>query len=192
MLIDGEQAFAAIADAITGAREYVHITGWHSAAHFELVRGDTPTILGALLAETAERVDVRLLAWAGAPVPVFHPSRKEVQDGLETLTRQTRIRVQRDPREHPFHCHHEKTVVIDGEVAFVGGIDMTDLGGDRNDCQQSSRPAPPRLARRRHAAARPRGRRRPRPLRPALEGADRRDASRRIPLRPPPASTPFR
>jgi phosphatidylserine/phosphatidylglycerophosphate/cardiolipin synthase-like enzyme len=133
VLIDGEQAFAAIAEAIAGARDYVHITGWHSAAHLELVRGDSPTILGALLAETAERVDVRLLAWAGAPVPVFHPSRKEVQAGLETLTRQTRIRVERDPREHPFHCHHEKTIVIDGEVAFVGGIDMTDFGGDRND-----------------------------------------------------------
>jgi phosphatidylserine/phosphatidylglycerophosphate/cardiolipin synthase-like enzyme len=133
VLIDGEQAFPAIAEAIAAAREYVHITGWHSAAHLELVRGDSPTILGALLAETAERVDVRLLAWAGAPVPVFHPSRKEVQAGLETLTRQTRIRVERDPREHPLHCHHEKTIVIDGEVAFVGGIDMTDFGGDRND-----------------------------------------------------------
>jgi phosphatidylserine/phosphatidylglycerophosphate/cardiolipin synthase-like enzyme len=133
VLIDGEQAFAAIAEAIAGAREYVHITGWHSAAHFVLVHGDSPTILGALLAETAERIDVRLLAWAGAPLPLFHPSRKEVQDGLDTLTRQTRIHVERDPREHPFHCHHEKTIVIDGQVAFVGGIDMTDLGGDRND-----------------------------------------------------------
>jgi phosphatidylserine/phosphatidylglycerophosphate/cardiolipin synthase-like enzyme len=133
VLIDGEQAFAAIAEAIAGSREYVHITGWHSAAHLQLVRGDSPTILGALLAETAERVDVRLLAWAGAPVPIFHPTRKEVEAGLETLTRQTRIRVERDPREHPFHCHHEKTIVIDGEVAFVGGIDMTDFGGDRND-----------------------------------------------------------
>jgi phosphatidylserine/phosphatidylglycerophosphate/cardiolipin synthase-like enzyme len=133
VLIDGEQAFAAIAEAIAGAREYVHITGWHSAPHLQLVRGDSPTILGALLAETAERVDVRLLAWAGAPVPVFHPSRKEVEAGLETLTRQTKIRVERDPREHPLHCHHEKTIVIDGEVAFVGGIDMTDFGGDRND-----------------------------------------------------------
>ena len=31
------------------------------------------------------------------------------------------------------HCHHEKLVVIDDEVAFVGGIDLTDLGGDRYD-----------------------------------------------------------
>ena len=23
------------------------------------------------------------------------------------------------------HCHHEKLVIVDGEVAFVGGIDLT-------------------------------------------------------------------
>jgi phosphatidylserine/phosphatidylglycerophosphate/cardiolipin synthase-like enzyme len=143
VLIDGEQAFAAIAEAIAQAREYVHITGWHTAAHLALVHGHPPTLLGPLLAETAERIDVRLLAWAGAPVPVFHPSRSEVSAAVQTLVRQTKIRCERDPREHPFHCHHEKTIVIDGRLAFVGGIDMTDFGGDRND--SSAHPARRRL-----------------------------------------------
>ncbi len=62
---------------------------------------------------------------------------------MQTLVRQTKIRCERDPREHPFHCHHEKTIVIDGRLAFVGGIDMTDLGGDRND--SSAHPARRRL-----------------------------------------------
>jgi phosphatidylserine/phosphatidylglycerophosphate/cardiolipin synthase-like enzyme len=31
------------------------------------------------------------------------------------------------------HCHHEKLVIVDGEVAFVGGIDLTSLAGDRFD-----------------------------------------------------------
>jgi phosphatidylserine/phosphatidylglycerophosphate/cardiolipin synthase-like enzyme len=31
------------------------------------------------------------------------------------------------------HCHHEKLVIVDREVAFVGGIDLTSLGGDRFD-----------------------------------------------------------
>jgi phosphatidylserine/phosphatidylglycerophosphate/cardiolipin synthase-like enzyme len=30
-------------------------------------------------------------------------------------------------------CHHEKLVIVDDEVAFVGGIDLTFLGGDRFD-----------------------------------------------------------
>jgi phosphatidylserine/phosphatidylglycerophosphate/cardiolipin synthase-like enzyme len=143
VLIDGEEAMAAIAEAIASAREFIHITGWHFAAEFELVRGEPAAVLGALLAEAAERVDVRVLAWAGAPVPVFHPSRAEVRESVARLVRQTKIRCELDPREHPFHCHHEKTLVIDGEVAFVGGIDMTDLGGHRND--SSDHPARRRL-----------------------------------------------
>jgi phosphatidylserine/phosphatidylglycerophosphate/cardiolipin synthase-like enzyme len=143
VLIDGEEAMAAIADAIADAEDFVYVTGWHLAAHFQMVRGERPTVLGALLAQAAERVDVRVLAWAGAPVPVFHPSRAEVREGVQRLVRQTKIRCELDPREHPFHCHHEKTVVVDGRVAFVGGIDMTDFGGDRND--SSDHPARRRL-----------------------------------------------
>src|SRR5580693_9354685 len=48
-----------------------------------------------------------------------------------------------DPCEHPFHCHHEKLVIVDGTVAFVGGIDMTDFAGDRFDT--SDHPARRRL-----------------------------------------------
>ncbi|HWF73460.1 MAG TPA: phospholipase D family protein [Solirubrobacteraceae bacterium] len=133
VLIDGAQALPAIAEALQGAQSYIHITGWHLSAHFELVRGERPVVLGALLAELAQRLDVRVLVWAGAPVPLFHPTRKEVDAEVQRLVRATKIRCEADPREHPFHCHHEKTIVVDGEVAFVGGIDMTDLAGDRFD-----------------------------------------------------------
>ena len=133
VLIDGAEALEAIAGALQAARSHVHVTGWHLAAHFELVRGARPVVLGELLAELAERIDVRVVVWAGAPVPAFHPTRAEVESGVENLVRGTRIRCERDPREHPFHCHHEKTLVIDDEVAFVGGIDLTDFGGDRFD-----------------------------------------------------------
>jgi phosphatidylserine/phosphatidylglycerophosphate/cardiolipin synthase-like enzyme len=143
VLIDGAQALPAIAEALSGARSHVHVTGWHLESHFELVRGERPVVLGALLAELAQRVDVRVMVWAGAPVPAFHPTRKEVEAGVQRLVRGTRIRCRTDPREHPFHCHHEKTIVIDDELAFVGGIDLTDFGGDRFD--RSDHPARRRL-----------------------------------------------
>ena len=133
VLIDGAQALPMIAEALAAAESHVHITGWHISPHFELVRDEPPVVLGALLADLSERIDVRILVWAGAPVPAFHPTRKEVDAGVELLVRDTRIRCERDPREHPFHCHHEKTIVIDDKLAFVGGIDMTDFGGDRFD-----------------------------------------------------------
>ena len=136
VLVDGAEAFPAIADAIAGAREYVHLAGWHVAPGFALTRCEPMVVLGTLLAEMAERVDVRVLVWAGSPLPVFHPTRSEVADAVETLTRRTRIRCKPDPREHPIHCHHEKIVIVDGRLAFVGGIDITDQGGDRYDSSE--------------------------------------------------------
>jgi phosphatidylserine/phosphatidylglycerophosphate/cardiolipin synthase-like enzyme len=44
-----------------------------------------------------------------------------------------------DARERPFHCHHEKLVVVDDEAAFVGGIDLTRLAGDRLDSNEHPR-----------------------------------------------------
>jgi phosphatidylserine/phosphatidylglycerophosphate/cardiolipin synthase-like enzyme len=133
VLIDGSEALPAIAGAISNAKRFVHITGWHITPGFELARGEPAVSVGQLLAEVAERIPVRVLVWAGAPVPVFHPTRAEVREGVDALTRQTAIRASVDPREHPVHCHHEKTIVVDGELAFVGGIDLTDAAGDRFD-----------------------------------------------------------
>jgi phosphatidylserine/phosphatidylglycerophosphate/cardiolipin synthase-like enzyme len=133
VLVDGAEVFPALAEAIEQARDFVHMMGWHVASHFELERRGRRAVLGQLLADAAQRVDVKVLVWAGAPVPAFHPTRAEVGEAVKTLTRQTRIRCETDPREHPFHCHHEKAVIVDGEVAFVGGIDVTDFAGDRYD-----------------------------------------------------------
>src|SRR5439155_5462374 len=89
--------------------------------------------LRELLADAAGRCDVRVLAWAGAPLPFFHPDRREVRSMRDELVRGTRISMALDARERPMHCHHEKLVVVDDRVAFVGGIDLTTLGGDRRD-----------------------------------------------------------
>ena len=83
--------------------------------------------------DLAERVDVRVLLWGGAPLPVFTPARAAVRRVREELIRGTRVQCALDFHERPMHCHHEKLVIVDGEVAFVGGIDLTSLGGDRFD-----------------------------------------------------------
>jgi phosphatidylserine/phosphatidylglycerophosphate/cardiolipin synthase-like enzyme len=91
-----------------------------------------------LLGELAERIEVRVLLWAGAPVPVFTPDRAAVRRVRDELVRGTRVQCRLDSHERPMHCHHEKLVIIDGEVAFVGGIDLTSLGGDRFDTSDHS------------------------------------------------------
>jgi phosphatidylserine/phosphatidylglycerophosphate/cardiolipin synthase-like enzyme len=135
--VDGGEALPQIADAIRSARSHVHLAGWHFDPEFRLEDGG-PT-LRELLADAAERVDVRVLAWAGAPLPLFHPDRREVRDARDDLVRGTRISMGLDAKERPFHCHHEKLVVVDDETAFVGGIDLTGLGGDRLDSNDHPR-----------------------------------------------------
>jgi phosphatidylserine/phosphatidylglycerophosphate/cardiolipin synthase-like enzyme len=51
----------------------------------------------------------------------------------ESLTRHTKIESALDARTGSNHCHHEKTIVIDDRVAYVGGIDLTIDGGDPYD-----------------------------------------------------------
>jgi phosphatidylserine/phosphatidylglycerophosphate/cardiolipin synthase-like enzyme len=137
VLIDGAEVLPAIAAAIRGARRSVRIAGWHSAPHFALERGEPPTVLRELLAQAAARgVDVRVLLWAGAPLRVFTPARADVRADARELSRGTGVRVAVDAHERLLHCHHEKIVVVDDEVAFVGGVDLTDLGGDRWDTPQ--------------------------------------------------------
>jgi phosphatidylserine/phosphatidylglycerophosphate/cardiolipin synthase-like enzyme len=136
ILIDGAQALPRIAAALAGARSHVHIAGWHLTPDFGLTRDDAAQPLRDLLAELAERLDVRVLLWAGAPLRVFTPDRAEVRRVRDELTRGTRIRCELDSHERPMHCHHEKLVIVDGEIAFVGGIDLTSLGGDRFDSNE--------------------------------------------------------
>jgi phosphatidylserine/phosphatidylglycerophosphate/cardiolipin synthase-like enzyme len=133
VLIDGAQALPLIAEAIAGARESVHLAGWHVTPGFGLTRDDDARPLRELLGAVAERADVRVLLWAGAPVPLFTPKRSDVRAVRDELVRGTRIRCALDAYERPMHCHHEKLVIVDGEVAFVGGIDLTSLAGDRFD-----------------------------------------------------------
>jgi phosphatidylserine/phosphatidylglycerophosphate/cardiolipin synthase-like enzyme len=133
VLIDGAEALPRIAEAFGQARSHVHIAGWHITPDFGLTRDEGASRLRDLLGELAERMEVRVLLWAGAPVPVFTPARAAVRRVREELIRGTRVQCVLDSHERPMHCHHEKLVIIDGELAFVGGIDLTSLGGDRFD-----------------------------------------------------------
>jgi len=133
ILIDGSEALPRIVEAISAARSHVHLTGWFFTPDFALTRDDEPAILRNVLADLAERVEVRVLAWAGAPLPLFRPSRRDVRTMRDRLIRGTAIQCALDAKERPLHCHHEKTIVIDDRLAFVGGIDLTSESGDRFD-----------------------------------------------------------
>jgi len=131
LLVDGAEALPRIREEIEGARSHVHVAGWFFTPGLPLGHGG-PTV-AALLAQAAERLPVRVLAWAGAPLPLFHPDRGEVRDMRDALRRGSRVDVRLDAKERPMHCHHEKVVLVDDRVAFVGGMDLTSFAGDRLD-----------------------------------------------------------
>jgi phosphatidylserine/phosphatidylglycerophosphate/cardiolipin synthase-like enzyme len=133
VLIDGERAFARMAEAIASARSHVYLAGWCVTPEFALTNGDHPVILRQLLAEVAARVPVRVLLWAGAPLPFYPVSRRKVRRTREELCRGNEVVCALDTNERPLHCHHEKLAIVDDELAFVGGIDLTDFAGDRLD-----------------------------------------------------------
>jgi phosphatidylserine/phosphatidylglycerophosphate/cardiolipin synthase-like enzyme len=136
VLIDGADALPAIADELRQATSHVHVTGWYFSPDFQLERDPDHCVLRNLLANLAERVPVRVLSWAGPPLPLFRPSRNDVREMRDRLTAGTKIDCRLDARERPLHCHHEKTIVVDDRVAFVGGIDLTSESGDRFDTQE--------------------------------------------------------
>src|SRR5919197_20092 len=131
VLIHGADALPRIAAEIRSARSHVHLAGWHVAPRFALTRDRERTELRPLLEELAERIDVRVLVWAGSPLPLFHPDRQDVDAVRRAFELGTRIRFATDAKERPMHCHHEKLVIVDDRVAFVGGIDLTHYAGAR-------------------------------------------------------------
>ncbi len=133
LAVDGDEAFAGILAAIRGARRSVLIAGWHAMPQFALTRGDAPVTLGEALLPAAERARVRVLLWGGARLPVIRPTRWDARQARDAFARIPGVTAALDEREYLQHCHHEKLVVVDDRVAFVGGLDLTHLTSDRWD-----------------------------------------------------------
>ncbi|HEY8286590.1 MAG TPA: phospholipase D family protein [Chloroflexota bacterium] len=140
-LIDGHAFFDDLVHALSTAQHYVYIIGWYMTPAIPLQRGTSESLvatrLHGVLAETAQRLPVRVLLWSGALV-VFQPDHRAVADVKRSLDEHARVTgadllCELDRSARFSHCHHQKAIVIDGQVAFVGGMDLTTLQGDRWD-----------------------------------------------------------
>ena len=131
--IDGEESFKAIIEAVRSARSFVHIAGWHMEHDF-LLGEDPDMTLEGLLVEAGSRVDVRILLGGGAPLPPpFRPRRAEAKELAARFAHHAGVELAIDSKERLLHCHHEKIMVVDGDLSFVGGFDFTTLGASRLD-----------------------------------------------------------
>jgi phosphatidylserine/phosphatidylglycerophosphate/cardiolipin synthase-like enzyme len=145
-LVDGQEAMQAMYDAMEHARESIYLTGWFITPQLRMLRPPDdpeepsagkggPHALLPLLARKADEVDVRVLLWPGAVLGKF--ARRHVRATHRALVRvNPRLRARLDTHEKVGHCHHQKSLVIDGRVAFVGGLDVTAFDADRWDVHE--------------------------------------------------------
>lgn len=130
ILVDGAAYFAVLRAAIIRARHSVFIVGWDIDSRMQLVPGDPadglPGPLGEFLCAVAAarpQLHVRILAWDFA---MLYAMEREWLPSYKLGWRTPHhVSFRLDGRHPPGASHHQKIVVIDDCVAFVGGIDLT-------------------------------------------------------------------
>jgi phosphatidylserine/phosphatidylglycerophosphate/cardiolipin synthase-like enzyme/uncharacterized membrane protein YdjX (TVP38/TMEM64 family) len=128
-LIDGAAYFSALADALEQAQESILILGWDFDSRIHLKGQADPTHtapnLGTYLNSLAARrpkLQIYILVWDFAMI--FALEREVLPFFAPGWQRHPRVHFHMDG-DHPVGAsHHEKIVVVDDAVAFVGGLDL--------------------------------------------------------------------
>ncbi|XVE89606.1 hypothetical protein DITRI_Ditri20bG0009200 [Diplodiscus trichospermus] len=127
--IDGKAAFEAIASSIEKAKSEIFITGWWLCPELYLRR--------PFQSHSSSRLDALLEAKAKQGVQIYILLYKEVSIALKINSRYSKklfsnihenVRVLRYPDHLStgiyLWSHHEKLVIIDYQICFIGGLDL--------------------------------------------------------------------
>jgi phosphatidylserine/phosphatidylglycerophosphate/cardiolipin synthase-like enzyme/uncharacterized membrane protein YdjX (TVP38/TMEM64 family) len=131
VLVDAADYFTALRSSLLAARRSILILGWelHSRTRLEGTRrprDGAPAELGALLRWLLRHrpgLEIRILLWN-------HPTLYAIQRELFPRfifghRKLERVEIRLDNHLPLGACHHEKLVVVDDNVAYCGGIDLT-------------------------------------------------------------------
>ena len=129
-LIDGADYFHAFRESAKEAEHSIFILGWDINSQFKLEReatdDDFPVPLGDFLNELARRkhrLDIHVLDWDFAMI--YAAEREWLSTYKMAWTTHKRLHFRLDSHHPVGASHHQKIVVIDDGVAFVGGLDFT-------------------------------------------------------------------
>jgi phospholipase D1/2 len=131
MIIDAQDYFRAFYEAALKARRSITILAWdfnsQTRLHFDPVEpGGPPALLGEFLnwlARRRKRLHIRVLNW---DYPMVFGADRELPPlyGFGWMPHR-RVDVRYDDTHPLAGCQHQKIIVIDDQVAFAGGIDLT-------------------------------------------------------------------
>ncbi len=153
LLIEGEEGWGAIADAIEQAEHTVHLTTWSYQPTLECRRQDplasrqqreAHTMHELLEAAGARGATVRLLVWDAPVIQQPKEARQAARDrhdNFEVLEQANPTEVPIANEEHMgwfndlfggfrIGSYHQKTVIIDDQLGFAGGMNMRENDWD--------------------------------------------------------------
>ncbi|HEX4922555.1 MAG TPA: phospholipase D-like domain-containing protein, partial [Bdellovibrionales bacterium] len=141
-LVDAAAYFSAFAEAAKLARRSIFILGWDIHTHTRLAEGLElgPFLLGLL--ERNPELEIKILIWQTHLIYAFE--RQDQTFVKEYFSRHPRMKFFWDANHPPTASLHQKIVLIDGELAFSGGLDITQCRWDTpaHDCDEPGRVTP--------------------------------------------------
>jgi phospholipase D1/2 len=133
LLVDANDYYREFYRAALRARRYILLSGWQFDSDVELLRGpeaeeaQAPVQLLKFLDHLCHATpDLRIYILAWDFHMVFAIEREWMQKLVFHWTTHPNLQFRFDSSHAPGGSHHQKFVVIDGELAFLGGIDVCD------------------------------------------------------------------
>ncbi|MEO8975831.1 MAG: hypothetical protein ABI552_08740, partial [Casimicrobiaceae bacterium] len=128
-LVDGDDYFRAVRSVIASARHSIFILGWDFDSRMRLVPGGAGDGFPEPLSEFLDAVvgsrpalHAYVLAWDFAMLYTFE---REWLPAYQFGRNTPRVAFRLDNRHPLGACHHQKVVVVDDEIALLGGFDLT-------------------------------------------------------------------
>ncbi len=135
MLVDGKAYFAAFREAAINAERSILILGWDFDSRTDLVHGSVndgfPVRVGELfdaLIQRRRELRIHILSWDF--VMLYAPDREMFPTFKLNWRHRHRLRFHLDDAHPVGASQHQKVVVIDDALAFVGGLDLAECRWD--------------------------------------------------------------
>lgn len=131
LLIDGRDFYRALYQAMRAARRSIVMAGWQFDTSVELLRGadaegaELPVHFLELLRALCDRrpeLEIHLLAWEASAAFTFE--REPLQKLRFHWRGHPRVHFRMDNCTPIGGSHHQKLIVVDRSIAFVGGMDV--------------------------------------------------------------------